>query len=87
MKCKNFVEMLYHPFLECHEVEQLKSSSISEWDFIFHNISDDDKLFGIIDEKSKNWELKNHLLLIAKSIFTLLDVKVLLCRSVFSTYY
>ena len=27
---------------------------------------DDEKLFGIIDEKSENWELKNHLLLIAK---------------------
>ena len=42
------------------------SSFISQWNFIFHDISDDEKLFGIIDEKSENWELKNHLLLIAK---------------------
>ena len=29
---------------------------ISQWDFIFHDISDDEKLFGIIDEKSENWD-------------------------------
>ena len=66
-KCnKNVVETLNHLFLECNVVEKFWSSFISQWDFIFHDISDDEKLFGIIDEKSENWELKNHLLLIAK---------------------
>ena len=57
---------LNHLFVECEEVDQFWQELITLWDFLFHDLSVTEKLFGILKSDTEHWILKNQLLFVAK---------------------
>ena len=65
-RCGTEVETLNHLFIECDEVNMFWEKFRLFWNVIFPNLSSNDKPFGILNDDSENWRLKNQLLLSAR---------------------
>ena len=64
-RCNTHIETMVHMIVECPKVNEFWLEFV-EGSNMFNNLSRNDKLFGILEMKSDNWQMKNQLLLIAR---------------------
>ena len=62
-RCKTEIETLDHIFIECPEVKIFWEEVIRKWNFLFEQVSNIEKLFGILDYDIDDYQMKNQILL------------------------
>ena len=64
-RCNTHIETMDHMIVECPKVNEFWLEVV-ERSNMFHNLSRNEKLFGILEMTSDDWQMKNQFLLIAR---------------------
>ena len=66
LRCKTEIETLNHIFINCPEVIIFWNELKRKWHVLFDEITNVEKLFGILNHDDEDWILKNQILLVAR---------------------